>query len=238
MCCSGGPLTPPNCPTGCAYALRTATLPPGYPPMRLSPDDIAAIHRLVQAHLGADAGIWLFGSRLDDAARGGNVDLYVEPERLPDENLLLARQALRRDLERHRCPGQLSRPLCPGAKAAYHHEPGRLGTPARSAQCHRPRIPGVRGPCRYSQCHPGRGAGGSGPCGKIAGGCRVVADTLMRCPASTSLSRDEMNLSSAKFPAGGYSSVARSFAAAKASRLSKTHSVRASLAARLTTLFR
>lgn len=68
--------------------------------MRLSPEDIATIRRLVQARFGADVGIWLFGSRLDDAARGGDVDLYVEPERLPDENLLLARKALRRDLER------------------------------------------------------------------------------------------------------------------------------------------
>jgi predicted nucleotidyltransferase len=68
--------------------------------MRLSPEEITAIRRLVQDRFGVDAGIWLFGSRLDDTARGGDVDLYVEPERLPDENLLLARQALRRDLER------------------------------------------------------------------------------------------------------------------------------------------
>ena len=68
--------------------------------MRLSPEDIATIRHLVQERFGPDAGIWLFGSRLDDSARGGDVDLYVESAPLPDKNLLLVRQALRRDLER------------------------------------------------------------------------------------------------------------------------------------------
>ena len=39
--------------------------------MRLSANDIAVIRSLVHDRLGASAGIWLFGSRLDDAARGG-----------------------------------------------------------------------------------------------------------------------------------------------------------------------
>jgi predicted nucleotidyltransferase len=68
--------------------------------MRLSPDDIAVIRSLIRARFGADAGIWVFGSRLDDGARGGDLDLYVEPDCLPEDNLLLARQALQRDLER------------------------------------------------------------------------------------------------------------------------------------------
>lgn len=68
--------------------------------MRLSPEDIAIIRTLIRGRFGADAGIWVFGSRLDDGARGGDLDLYVEPTRLPDDNLLLARQALQRDLER------------------------------------------------------------------------------------------------------------------------------------------
>ncbi|MEA1050586.1 nucleotidyltransferase domain-containing protein [Lamprobacter modestohalophilus] len=68
--------------------------------MRLSSDDIAQIRSLVQAHFGPSTGIWLFGSRLDDQARGGDIDLYLEPERLPSDNLFLARQALRGVLER------------------------------------------------------------------------------------------------------------------------------------------
>lgn len=96
--------------------------------MRLSPEDIGTIRRLVQARFGADVGIWLFGSRLDDAARGGDVDLYVEPERLPDENLLLARQALRRDLERQlRLPVDLL--INPGNPTAFMRQ-------ARQEGCH------------------------------------------------------------------------------------------------------
>ena len=34
--------------------------------------------------MGAQARIWLFGSRVDDTRRGGDVDLYVEPETAPD----------------------------------------------------------------------------------------------------------------------------------------------------------
>lgn len=68
--------------------------------MRLSSNDIVVIRSLVQDRFGADAGIWLFGSRLDDAARGGDIDLYIEPASPVHDNLFLARQALRRELER------------------------------------------------------------------------------------------------------------------------------------------
>jgi predicted nucleotidyltransferase len=96
--------------------------------MRLSPDDIAAIRGLVQARFGADTGIWLFGSRLDDAARGGDVDLYVEPDRLPEENLLLTRQALRRELERRlRVPVDLV--INPGRTTAFMRQARAEGYP-------------------------------------------------------------------------------------------------------------
>lgn len=51
--------------------------------MRLDPTEIAAIKDIAARHFGADAGIWLFGSRLDDQRRGGDIDLLVE-SRLPD----------------------------------------------------------------------------------------------------------------------------------------------------------
>ena len=46
--------------------------------MRLSTAQARVILRCVREQLGADARVMLFGSRLDDTARGGDVDLLVE----------------------------------------------------------------------------------------------------------------------------------------------------------------
>ena len=46
--------------------------------MRLSPDQTRGILQCVRQHFGADAGVMLFGSRLNDGARGGDIDLLVE----------------------------------------------------------------------------------------------------------------------------------------------------------------
>lgn len=46
--------------------------------MRLSPDQTRVILQGVRQQFGADAGVMLFGSRLDDGARGGDIDLLVE----------------------------------------------------------------------------------------------------------------------------------------------------------------
>ena len=51
--------------------------------MRLTADQVEAIRQRIQTHLGPCTGIWLFGSRVDDSRRGGDVDLYVEPETPP-----------------------------------------------------------------------------------------------------------------------------------------------------------
>ncbi len=46
--------------------------------MRLKQTEIQAITQAVQAHLnGASAHLYLFGSRLDDAKRGGDIDLLI-----------------------------------------------------------------------------------------------------------------------------------------------------------------
>ena len=47
--------------------------------MRLSDRQRTIIRTAVAENFGADANVWLFGSRLDDAARGGDIDLYIEP---------------------------------------------------------------------------------------------------------------------------------------------------------------
>ena len=46
--------------------------------MRLDSRHIAAIKQLAAEQFGAGARVRLFGSRVDDAARGGDVDLLVE----------------------------------------------------------------------------------------------------------------------------------------------------------------
>ena len=68
--------------------------------MRLTPAEQASIKHIVASVFGADAVLWLFGSRVDDSKRGGDVDLYVVP-------------VLRDDLymKRVRCLGELEQAL-------------------------------------------------------------------------------------------------------------------------------
>jgi len=49
--------------------------------MRLTLSQTQLITDGVHRHFGAQAKIWLFGSRTDDCKRGGDVDLYVETDR-------------------------------------------------------------------------------------------------------------------------------------------------------------
>jgi predicted nucleotidyltransferase len=46
--------------------------------MRLSPEQIHAIRTGVAQVAGRDARVWLFGSRVHDQERGGDVDLLLE----------------------------------------------------------------------------------------------------------------------------------------------------------------
>lgn len=51
--------------------------------MRLSPEQVQSITQSVRQYFGSLADIWLFGSRVDDRKRGGDVDLYVEAPSIP-----------------------------------------------------------------------------------------------------------------------------------------------------------
>ena len=46
--------------------------------MRLSVEQVAAVRRDVALIAGDSARVWLFGSRLRDDARGGDIDLLLE----------------------------------------------------------------------------------------------------------------------------------------------------------------
>ena len=46
--------------------------------MRISAEQRDKILDVVRRHMGAEAHVWIFGSRADDRKRGGDIDLYVE----------------------------------------------------------------------------------------------------------------------------------------------------------------
>jgi predicted nucleotidyltransferase len=46
--------------------------------MRLEPEQISGVIAAIHESLGKNAEVWLFGSRVDDRAKGGDIDLYVE----------------------------------------------------------------------------------------------------------------------------------------------------------------
>lgn len=62
--------------------------------MRIAPEQIAKAVQIIRQRLG-DVPVWLFGSRVDDAAKGGDIDLYIE---LPQPVSVLAVARTRGDL--------------------------------------------------------------------------------------------------------------------------------------------
>lgn len=50
--------------------------------MRLSAQQVKVIKEAVASMIGASARVWLFGSRVDDAKRGGDIDLLIEVDTL------------------------------------------------------------------------------------------------------------------------------------------------------------
>jgi predicted nucleotidyltransferase len=60
--------------------------------MRLTEFQRRLIKQTVAEIVGEDARVWLFGSRADDAQRGGDIDLLIEtPRRLASKVSLLCR---------------------------------------------------------------------------------------------------------------------------------------------------
>ena len=57
--------------------------------MRIAPFEAQAIRETAHAVFGARAAAWLFGSRADNARKGGDIDLYIE---LPAEDYSYAKK--------------------------------------------------------------------------------------------------------------------------------------------------
>lgn len=60
--------------------------------MRLTDDQIQAIRQLAHQVAGSQSRVRVFGSRLDDAARGGDLDLMLEVADPVDNPALMAAQ--------------------------------------------------------------------------------------------------------------------------------------------------
>jgi len=68
--------------------------------MRLTESQIESIRQAVIETFGPGSQVWLFGSRVDDSKRGGDIDLLVRPGPEEMNNLLHKKIRLLGQLER------------------------------------------------------------------------------------------------------------------------------------------
>lgn len=59
--------------------------------MRINDKTREALLDKIREYFGARTEIWLFGSRVDDQARGGDIDIYIEPEVQDAEEVFAAK---------------------------------------------------------------------------------------------------------------------------------------------------
>jgi len=48
--------------------------------MRIKKEDIILIKKITKENFGNNAKVYLFGSRVDDQKKGGDIDLYIETD--------------------------------------------------------------------------------------------------------------------------------------------------------------
>lgn len=58
--------------------------------MRLIPEQVQIILETVHSRLGSDVRTTLFGLRIDDTARGGDIELFIETPRIIDNRAAIA----------------------------------------------------------------------------------------------------------------------------------------------------
>lgn len=69
--------------------------------MRLLPDQVEAVRSAACENFGDDVRVWLFGSRVDDGKRGGDIDLLICPgSPLPPREALMKKIRFQGKLER------------------------------------------------------------------------------------------------------------------------------------------
>ena len=68
--------------------------------MRLTIDQLNAIRSASVTAFSPDVGVWLFGSRVDDQKKGGDVDLLVQPSASATDQLFSRKIRFLTELER------------------------------------------------------------------------------------------------------------------------------------------
>ena len=66
--------------------------------MRLTDRQASVIRESVAKNFGQAARVWLFGSRVDEHRKGGDIDLYIEPEFQDADQLVDAKLNFLRDI--------------------------------------------------------------------------------------------------------------------------------------------
>ncbi len=70
-------------------------------PLRITNEHAAHICNVLQHYFGAKTDIWLFGSRVDDNQRGGDIDLYIETDLQSPEAVFDAKLHSLVDIKQH-----------------------------------------------------------------------------------------------------------------------------------------
>lgn len=68
--------------------------------MRITPNQQYIICETAAKYFGPEVHVWLFGSRVNDHAKGGDIDLYIEPPMQDAADLVMAKLQFLRDLHK------------------------------------------------------------------------------------------------------------------------------------------
>ncbi len=68
--------------------------------MRLSDFQRQIILKSAAQNFGQETQVWLFGSRVNDEAKGGDIDLYIEPQTQTPSDLIVAKLHFLKELHK------------------------------------------------------------------------------------------------------------------------------------------